>query len=428
MTGAASATADGSYHTGDVIAITVAFGEAVVVTGTPQLTLETGSTDRAASYASGSGTDTLTFNYTVQAGDTSFDLDYLGTAALALNGGAIVDAAGNAATLTLASPSAAGSLGANAALEINVNHAPTGAVLITGTASVGQVVSVDTSGLADSDGLGTLSYQWYTGGNPIGGATSQDYTIQLADISALLTVQVSYVDGFGASETVVSSSVAPSSSSTGGNGSDVIVGGVGNDVLDGGAGRDTMIGGAGDDTYYVERGDTIIENVGEGTDLVYSEKTYALPDNVENIVLLGRSGAGATGNALDNEITGNDGANRLAGGLGADTLTGGLGADRFVWDDVAESPDGAFDVVVDFNAAEGDRILLGRIDADSVRSGNQKFHYIGTNAFSSTDATGELRFDPGTHMLYASVDADATAEFAVQLTGVTVLLAVSIQL
>ena len=39
------------------------------------------------------------------------DLDYTSTGALTLNGGTIADLAGNTATLTLASPGAAGSLG-----------------------------------------------------------------------------------------------------------------------------------------------------------------------------------------------------------------------------------------------------------------------------------------------------------------------------
>jgi hypothetical protein len=52
-------------------------------------------------YTSGSGTTTLTFNYTVSAGDTSADLDFASTSALALNGGIIKDSVGNNATLTL---------------------------------------------------------------------------------------------------------------------------------------------------------------------------------------------------------------------------------------------------------------------------------------------------------------------------------------
>ena len=54
-----------------------------------------------ANYASGSGTATLAFSYVVAAGQNAADLDYASTTALALNGGSIQDAAGNAAVLTL---------------------------------------------------------------------------------------------------------------------------------------------------------------------------------------------------------------------------------------------------------------------------------------------------------------------------------------
>ena len=85
ITSVTSSTGNGTKKVGDVIAVTVGFSESVTVSGTPQLTLETGSTDRVVDYASGSGSNTLTFNYTVQSGDTSGDLDYSGTSALALN-------------------------------------------------------------------------------------------------------------------------------------------------------------------------------------------------------------------------------------------------------------------------------------------------------------------------------------------------------
>ena len=114
-----SSTNNGSYNEDDVIAIMVAFSEAVTVSGSPQLTLETGSTDAVVNYASGSGGTTLTFNYTVASGHVSSDLDYVSTSALALNSGSINDGAGNAATLTLASPGATNSLGASKALVVD---------------------------------------------------------------------------------------------------------------------------------------------------------------------------------------------------------------------------------------------------------------------------------------------------------------------
>ena len=112
-------TANGSYNAGDAIAVTVVFSEAVAVTGTPQLTLETGSSDAVVNYTSGTGTTTLTFTYTIASGHNSADLDYASTGALALNGGSIKDAAGNNANLALVQPGAANSLAANKALIVD---------------------------------------------------------------------------------------------------------------------------------------------------------------------------------------------------------------------------------------------------------------------------------------------------------------------
>ena len=127
ITGVAATTADGIYAIGDVIDITIGFSEVVVVSGTPTLQLETGSTDRYATYTSGSGSSNLTFQYTVQAGDSSTDLDQLSSTALTLKGGSITDAAGNSAVLTLADPGETGSLSANADLIIDTTR-PTGSL------------------------------------------------------------------------------------------------------------------------------------------------------------------------------------------------------------------------------------------------------------------------------------------------------------
>jgi uncharacterized repeat protein (TIGR02059 family) len=115
-----SSTANGVYKVGDVISIQVNFSEPVIVAGgMPQLTLETGTTDRAIDYASGSGTSALSFNYTVKAGDLSADLDYRNSSALALGGATIRDLAGNDAALMLAAPGTSGSLGANKAIVVD---------------------------------------------------------------------------------------------------------------------------------------------------------------------------------------------------------------------------------------------------------------------------------------------------------------------
>jgi hypothetical protein len=113
------ASTNGSYGVGSIIPITLTFSQPMFVTGVPQLTLETGSTDRIANYNSGSGSVNLIFNYTVQNGDESTDLDYASANALSLNGGAIHNGVGADASLVLPAPGAAGSLGANNAIVID---------------------------------------------------------------------------------------------------------------------------------------------------------------------------------------------------------------------------------------------------------------------------------------------------------------------
>lgn len=115
-----------SYKAGAVLHLTVTFDEAVAVTGAPQLLLATGGIDNAATYLSGSGTNTLTFGYTVRSGDSSADLDYTGVNALQLNGGTIT-AAGADVALALPAPGSAGSLGDNKAIVVD-GIAPTVAI------------------------------------------------------------------------------------------------------------------------------------------------------------------------------------------------------------------------------------------------------------------------------------------------------------
>jgi autotransporter-associated beta strand protein len=136
VTSVSASTSNGTYKIGDTISISVTFDMAVFVNtggGTPTLLLETGIVDRTPTYASGSSGTTLVFSYTVQAGDLSADLDYASTGALALNGGTIQDALNNNAVLTLASPGAAGSLGANKALVID-GVRPTASIVVADTA------------------------------------------------------------------------------------------------------------------------------------------------------------------------------------------------------------------------------------------------------------------------------------------------------
>ncbi len=87
------AGSNNSYTTDDVIGVEVEFNVAVYVTGaTPVLELSIGPALREAIFVEGSGSRTLRFEYTVEAGDT--DTDGISIAANSLSGG-ITDANGN---------------------------------------------------------------------------------------------------------------------------------------------------------------------------------------------------------------------------------------------------------------------------------------------------------------------------------------------
>lgn len=122
-------------------------------------------------------------------------------------------------------------------------------------------------------------------------------------------------------------------------GNDTIQGGAGNDTMDGGTGADLLLGGTGDDTYIVDQqGDQVIENAGEGNDLVQTTVSYILAgaQSIETLQAIGSDAINLTGNELAQRLTGNTNNNILDGGLNTngatvgDTLVGGLGSDTYL--------------------------------------------------------------------------------------------------
>jgi hypothetical protein len=109
---------------------------------------------------------------------------------------------GNAVTVevsyTDAQGTAEGPLASAATAAVaNVNDAPTGVPTITGTVTQGETLTADTSGIADADGLGALTYVWKADGTVIAGATSSTLVLGQAQVGKAITVDVTYTDGFG---------------------------------------------------------------------------------------------------------------------------------------------------------------------------------------------------------------------------------------
>lgn len=93
------------------------------------------------------------------------------------------------------------------AQAVHVNELPTGTVAITGTPSDGEALSVDTSALADADGLGTLAVAWLRDGVEVSSGPS--YQLSMLDVGASISAVVSYTDAGGTAESVTSAPVGP---------------------------------------------------------------------------------------------------------------------------------------------------------------------------------------------------------------------------
>ncbi|QQE67310.1 hypothetical protein GFS31_40230 [Leptolyngbya sp. BL0902] len=91
---------------------------------------------------------------------------------------------------------------------VNVNDAPTGTVIISGTATQGQTLTASNT-LADVDGLGPITYQWRADGTNITGATGNTLALTQAQVGKAISVVARYTDGFGTPEAVASAPTAP---------------------------------------------------------------------------------------------------------------------------------------------------------------------------------------------------------------------------
>jgi VCBS repeat-containing protein len=149
----------GSYRVGDTLTATVTFDQALTVSGkSATLALDVGGTTRLARYSSISEDGkTLSFSYTVQAGDTDNDGVSVKTSSntytpLSLNGSTLRNATGTDASLTL------GSITASSATPVD---AAASAPALTASATSGNEDTAITlnlsAALSDKDGSETLS-------------------------------------------------------------------------------------------------------------------------------------------------------------------------------------------------------------------------------------------------------------------------------
>lgn len=183
-----SVPSNASYGIGNSLSFTVTFDENIVVTGTNStLALTIGAAARQAEYASKTG-NSVTYTYTVQAGDT--DADGISVGAIALGTTLIRDGAGNDANLTLTGrvPATTGLLVDTTAPAIAAVAVPSNAVYVTGqsldfevTFDENVIVSGSDSALELTIGGATRSAEFHSSS---GSAVTYRYTVQAGDADA----------------------------------------------------------------------------------------------------------------------------------------------------------------------------------------------------------------------------------------------------
>lgn len=323
------------------------------------------------------------------------------------------------------------------------NFPPEGLPLISDASPTqGQEVTVDVSGISDGNGIaaGSMVIQWQSliagAWTDIAGATTASFTPGLGQINTPLRVVVSYTDGAGNAEQVISAETATvgvhlvgtgaadsfagtvgadlieglggPDALSGNDGDDVILGGFGADMLDGGAGNDTLDGGGAADML----------NGGDGNDLLLGDvgadtlNGGAGDDNLDGGLGLDELNGGAgndtlAGGGAADMLSGGDGNDVLAGGVGLDTVDGGAGDDLINW-----------------GVGDGRDVVRGGDGTDTVHvtgDATAETYHIWTRAewvgFNANNASREVDLDPDAEIIITRNNVGFGA-IAVQLSAV----------
>lgn len=252
-----------------------------------------------------------------------------------------------------------------------VNFAPTGVPVISDlTPTEGQELSVDVSGIADPNGVGALNFQWQVsadggeGWEDIEGATDATYVPDETNPGQILRVAVSYTDGSGTVEQLISSATGivgdlwnatpEDPDFVGTAGQDQAFGDAGDNTMTGNEGIDLLDGGDGNDTaaYAQPVRNFIFSLDGSGNVVLRDLTGFAGTDtlvSVENLdfagvstLLVNGTNAGQTIDATNDAelILGQGGFDSLhgrgsddviSGGRGNDYAFGNAGDDTFLW-------------------------------------------------------------------------------------------------
>ena len=331
-----------------------------------------------------------------------------------------------------------------------VNDAPEGEVTLSGLSIEGRPIEAITDALSDVDGLGEFTFQWRRNGEEIDGATEARYTPIEEDVDSFLSVAVSYTDGDGTAEKVISIAserIGPGSailgtegddelrgtleddllrglggddSLLGSDGDDVLEGGPGNDFLRGDVGADTVEGGDGDDEVFAGPGDM-------GADVIYGGAGNDTIGGAQgDDTVYGGTGSdvvfGGPGDDVLDERDTDASVNSLWAGPGADTVLGGSGNENLGGGTEGDliSAGGGNDVLYGgkgtgadtLNGDAGNDVIFGGDGDDEIDGGaddDQLFNGGGNDTVSGGSGSDEIWGSGGNDLLMGDAGADTFA-------------------
>ena len=242
-----------------------------------------------------------------------------------------------------------------------------------------------------------------SGDNVLDGGAGVD-TVSYANATAGVTVDLSATgpqDTIGAGH----DTLLNFENLTGSSFADTLAGNSGDNVIDGGAGIDTLSYATATAGVTVSLALTTAQATGgAGTDTI---------KNFENL----------TGSGFNDTLTGSSAANLIMGGSGddhitgvgkADVLWGGPGADTFIYLTTSDSTVavGGQDQIMDFSHAEGDRVDLSAIDANTTTVGvDDAFTLV--SSFSKHPGELIQIAQSGAFLVEGDVNGDGKADFGI---------------
>jgi Ca2+-binding RTX toxin-like protein len=245
----------------------------------------------------------------------------------------------------------------------------------------------------------------------------------------------------------------------GGAGVDHLYGNENNDWLNGGDGADYLYGDAGIDTAAYGDSDatvfvSLVTGRGFGGDaerdilsgienLSGSRFADLLVGDDQNNVLSGLGGSDSllggnggdrlNGGGADDTLNGGGNIHRIVLGGSSiiervgDVLTGDAGADKFVFSSIEDIGNytvhsisiNEVDFITDFNPAEGDRIDLRPIDADTSTPGNQDFSTTFIPEGAAFTAPGQISLShwAGDTLIVLNTDVYPSADATIRISG-----------